>query len=146
MADAATSIIIADTKYHHVIHLTSISDGTGEAAVVKVDKTVGAAMLAAVGGAEAVALDLEQIDWNIQGMTYVVLLWDHTTDDRMILLNGNGYKDFRGVGQAVTGLIQTNGLKDPVTTGGTGDVLLTTVGAVATATYDITLWLKKRPA
>ena len=77
--------------------------------------------------------------WCLQGFTSVRLLWDHDTDDKALELSGSGYEDFRG-----DSFLRTQkGLADPRTAGGTGDILLTTVGAVSGATYDITLWLVK---
>ena len=140
MADTVTSIVIEDSTTHYIVHLTNTSDSTGEAAVVKADKS---AIGVATDGAEAASLDIDQIDWNIQGFTYVKLLWDHTTDDLAMILSGNGYKDFR---YGAEDKHKTKGLCDPRSTGGTGDLLLTTTGATATSTYDITIWLKKKAA
>lgn len=140
MADAVTSIVIADTATHHIIHLTNVSDGTGEAAVVKVDKS---AIAVAGDGAEANSLDIEQCRWAIQGFTSVRILWDHTTDDTALVLCGNGYEDFRLDADSRGSLTTIPALNDPRTTGGTGDILLTTAGAVSGATYDITLFLRK---
>mgnify|MGYP006944226258 FL=1 len=47
---------------------------------------------------------------------------------------GTGYYNF-GVG---------GGMADPKSTGYTGDIVLTTVGAAADATYDITISLTKK--
>ena len=138
MADTVTSIVIEDSTTHHIIHLTNTSDGTGEAAVTKVDKS---AIAVATDGAEPASLDIDQIDWNIQGFTYVKILWDHTTDDLAMILNGNGYKDFR---YGVDDKHKTKGLCDPRSAGDTGDIKLTTTGAASGATYDITIWLKKK--
>lgn len=142
MADAVTARVIADTKTHYVVHLTNISDGTGESAVVKADKS---AIGVASDGAEAASLDIEQVRWAIQGFTSVRVLWDHTTDDVGLVLCGSGYDDFRGLEGGVSGLIKTGGLLDPRSTGATGDILLTTNGGSSGATYDITLWLRKNP-
>lgn len=136
MADAVTTNTITNGYDKLCVHLTNISDGTGESAVVKVDKST----FLARDGAEPASMDIEQIRWNIQGFTSVRLLWDHTTDDVAMLLNGNGYEDFRGDTERAP-----KGLADPRSSGGTGDILLTTAGAVSGATYDITLWLKKSP-
>jgi hypothetical protein len=138
MADVVTNNTIFDSPHQRIIHLTNISDGTGEAAVVKIDKS----SLTASDGAEPDALDIEWIDWNIQGITSVRLLWDHTTDDVAMVLNGNGYKNFRDPG-GLQNYSQTGGLKDPRSAGATGDLLLTTNGAASGGTYDITICVKK---
>lgn len=135
MADAVTSIVLSNGQVYYGIHLTNISDGTGESAVVKVDKST----LLASDGAEPASLDIVSARWAIQGFTSVRILWDHTTDDTALALSGSGYDDFTGFDADST----PKGLADPRSSGGTGDILLTTAGAAANATYDITLWLKK---
>lgn len=148
MADAVTARTIVDTPDIFVVHLTCISDGTGEAAVIKADKSalvfcqgiVTAGVRAAP--AEAASLDIEGVQWNIQGFTSVRILWDHTTDDVALVLAGTGSSDLIGPGNA-RGAITLGKLADPRSAGATGDILLTSIGATATATYDITLWLRK---
>jgi hypothetical protein len=137
MADAVTVRTIGETTDQIVVHLTNVSDGTGEAAVVKVDKSA----LVASDGGEPAALDIESVRWSIQGFTSVELLWDHTADDTALVLTGSGYEDFRCRDLDI--VPSTARLKDPRSAGGAGDVLLTTNGAVAGATYDITLTLRK---
>lgn len=122
MADAVDSTVLFSGSQRYAVRLTNISDGTGESGVVKVDKSaLGANKLA-----------IEEIEWGIQGFDYVALYFDHDTDDEAAVLSGNGYKDYRGFG----------GLVDPNSTGGTGDIILTTGGAAAGASYDITLHVK----
>ena len=125
MADVVTSQVVQNSESEYIVHLTNISDSTGESAVVKIDKSA----LANVNNVEPARIIIMSVRWAIQGFTYVKLLWDHTTDDVALVLNGNGFDDFSAGG----------GLRDPSTTGGTGDLLLTTVGATATSTYDITI-------
>lgn len=138
MADAVTKVVMADSATHYIIHLTNIGDGTGESAAVKADKS---AIAVASDGAEAASLDIESVRWSIQGFTSVRFLWDHTTDDVALVLTGSGYDDFRGDMRGYN----TGALKDPRSSGGTGDVLLTTNGGSSGATYDITLVLRKAP-
>lgn len=136
--DAVTKTTLVDDGYRYGIHLTNISDGTGETNVIKADKS---AIGVASDGAEAASLDLAQARWSIQGMTYVKLSWDHNTDDvAFIMAAGSGYEDFVRPGGGFGG---GGKISDPRSTGGTGDVLLTTIGAVSGGTYDITLWFQK---
>lgn len=125
MADTVTTQVVQNSKSEYVVHLTGVSDGTGEAAVVKIDKST----LTNVGGVEPHMISIMSARWAIQGYTYIKILWDHSTDDLALILSGNGYDNFEAAG----------GLRDPGTSGGTGDVLLTSVGAASGATYDITL-------
>lgn len=139
MADAVTTNVIYDGKDRYVVHLTNVSDGTGESAVAKVDKST----LTAKDGGEPASLDIEQVEWNVQGFTSVRLLWDHTTDDTAVVLSGTGYKDFTCRDDSVPEIDRVRGLQDPRSTGGTGDLLLTTAGTTSGNTYDITIWLYK---
>jgi len=139
MADAVTTHVVKDSAGNYIVHLINVSDGTGEAAVIKVDKS---AIAVATDGAEAASLDIEMIRWNCVGMS-ARILWDHTTDDLAFVCDGVGEVDFKrdGVGREVGGDV----LRDPRSTGGTGDILLTTVGHSSGDTYNITLWLRKSP-
>lgn len=139
MAVTATANVIANTDKHYVVHLMGVaSDATEETAVIKVDKST----LVAADGAEPASLDVAQARWSIQGFSSVKLLWDHTTDDLGMVMCGSGYEDFTQLNND-TKLQNTKGLADPRSTGATGDIVFTTVGAAAAATYDITLWLIK---
>jgi hypothetical protein len=128
MADAVVSNVVMNTvstdgKY--TIHLAGVSDGTGESAVVKIDKSA----FTSYDGAEPNIIAIMSARWNIQGYSSIRLLADHTTDDLLLALSGNGYDNWEAGG----------GLRDPASSGGTGDLLLTSVGAASGATYDITL-------
>ena len=130
MTDVVDTIVLANTVVKYSVRLTNVSDATGESAVVKVDKST----LTGPTTAEPGSLALESVRWAIQGFTSVRLLWDHTTDDEIMVLSGNGYTDYR----------PTGGLRDPKSSGGTGDILLTTAGATSGATYDIELYFRKK--
>lgn len=130
MADTVTNKVVHGNYKNYTIHLTGVSDGTGEAAVVKL------ALAGLVGpnkGLAPSAFKFKEASWTIQGYTSIRLLWDHTSDETAIVLGaGVGYLNWTGVG----------GLMDGRNAGGTGDLLLTSVGAAAAATYDITLVLE----
>lgn len=140
MADTVTTITVVDTPKALIVHLTCISDGTGETNVIKVDKDT---IKPAVGGAEPTALNLDRIRWSIQGFTYIKLRWNHTTPDTMAVISNSGYDDFTGMGGELRDFMRMPGLPDPQSAGGTGDIELTSVGAVSGATYDITLAFSK---
>lgn len=114
-----------------IVHLTGISDGTGETNVVKVDRST---LTMPNLGVAPNKLHVASLRWNIQGYTYVQLKWDHTADDTIAVLTGNGYDNYESHGA----------LKDPNTSGDTvtgaiGDIILSSVGAANGASYDITL-------
>lgn len=138
MADAVVVTTLLETKSQLVVHLTNVSDGTGEAAVKKVDKST----FLAPDGAEPAVLNIERVDFNIQGFSNIKLLYDHTTDDLACVLCGVGSRDFLGKEQ-IMDVVGTPGITDPKSAGGTGDIMLTAPAGATTGTYDITLWLRK---
>ena len=129
MTDTVNTNVLFPGTRRRVIQLQNISDGTGESEVVKVDVSA----LTGPDGTSPTQVAIEEVEWSIQGFTSVRLFFDATTDDEALVLGaGNGYKNFQGAG----------GLQDPQSTGTTGDILLTTAGAVSGATYDIILSLR----
>lgn len=128
MADTVTTQVIAAGPRYHVIHMTNVSDGTGESLVTKVNLST----LSLGNGVVPTKTSVKEIQWSIQGFTSVRLYWDHTTDNTIaVLAQGNGYSEFGMLGM----------LSDPASAGGTGNVLLSTAAPIAGATYDITLVL-----
>ncbi len=121
-ADAVTSQTLFNGSRKTVRKFTSLSDGTGETAVQKVD-------ISGLTGAPT-SVRIMQVWYSISGPS-VRVLFDHATDDTAVILSGNGYLDFRSFG----------GIADPGSSGGTGDIFFTTVGAVNNDTYSIILEL-----
>lgn len=128
MADAVTTKTVFNGTKKLVIHLTNISDGTGESDVVKVDKST----FTGPDGTEPTNLIVEKIEYDVSSMR-VALEWDHTTDEVIAVLQGQGTLDWT----------RSGGLKD-TGSGETGDILLTTTGHAAGDGYDITLYLRKK--
>lgn len=128
MADAVNTNVLYSGQAIYVVRFTNLSDGTGETNVIKVDRST----LTGPAGVEPTNLIIQEMAWNIQGFTSVKIAWDHNTDDTAALLSGNGYRNYDG----------TNGLVDPLSAGGTGDILFTTAGTTSGNTYDITLVLR----
>lgn len=131
MADAVTTQVLINQAPFYSLRLTNNSDGTGESDVVKVDKST----LVGTDGLEPIALDLIKAEWTCSGMS-VLLEWDHTTDDAILLMSEHGEFCAKMAGP----------LRDPRSAGGTGDILLTTVGHTAGDTYNIVLHFKMREA
>jgi hypothetical protein len=126
MADTVDTKVVFNSTRIYVVKLINISDGTGESGVVKVDIST----LIGPNGLAPTAIKVREILWSIQGFASVRLYWDHAVDDEIaVLAAGSGYGDWTLAG----------GLNDPRTEGGTGDIILTTNGAAAGNTYDITL-------
>lgn len=130
MADAITSQTIFDGEREAVMKFTNISDGTGEAAVLKVDV---AALKASAYGKACDGVTLDRIHASINGMS-VAVLWDATTDVPAVILAPGMYTFDHGK------RIQ---LPNNAGTGKTGNVLFTTIGATAGDTYSIVLEMVK---
>jgi hypothetical protein len=125
MADAVTTQVIHDGARNAVIKLTNLSDGTGEAAVLKVD-------VSTLFGTPT-GVRIKKIHYDVSGMV-VTLLWDATSDVRIIDLGSNcGEMDYSDFG----GLTNNSGA------GKTGDILLTTTGHTLADSYTLILELTK---
>jgi hypothetical protein len=124
MADAVATQVIQDGQSRLVIRLTNVSDGTGESAVLKVDASAY----------NATKFNIERIHYSCIGMG-VRLYFDATTDVLAWSLaqDSDGSLDFTGFG----------GIPDPLATGNTGDIMLTTVGHALGDSYAIILELRK---
>lgn len=131
MADTVDTQVLEDTRYNRKIRITNLSDGTGESAVIKIDKST----LTDLKGLEPYRLDVVSLKWSIQGFAYVALYWDHTTDDEIAVLSGSGERDYFGDGN----------LRDPRSAGGTGDILVTAPAGATTGSYDITIEVRLVP-
>jgi hypothetical protein len=127
MADAVTSQVILDGERLYVAKFTNISDGTGEAAALKIDVSTlarNAYNLVCNG------VKINKVLAQTSGMG-VIILWDATVDavcetipaDVMYRMKYDEY----------------GGLSNNAGAGVTGDVLFTTVGASTGDSYTIIL-------
>lgn len=125
MADAVTSQTITNGA-EIVMKFTNVSDGTGEAAVTKVD-------VSALNGAPA-AVAIQKILFCTSGMS-VDILWDATSDVLAWRLpaDQNGVLDF-----GLAGLTNNAGA------GKTGDIQFTTTGHTAGDSYSIMLFMRRQ--
>jgi len=131
MADAVTSTTLMDSDRVAIIQLTNTSDGTGEAAVKKVDVS---SLSDSSTGQACTGVRLAKIVYSTFGMS-VKLLWDATTDTICWDLNADYTtdEDFTDFG----GVRNTSG------SGKTGDIMLTTTGHSDGDSYVIVLTLYK---
>ena len=131
MADAVTSQTIQDGERKAVLKFTNISDGSGEAAVKKIDVS---ALSANSAGAACTEVAVAKIWWQCVGMG-VELLNDATADTLIIGLSpdSNGYHDYTDF----------SGIPNNAGDGKTGDVLFTTIGASNTDTYTVIIEVLK---
>ena len=133
MADAVDTQVLISGQNRYVARFTNICDGTGESGVVKVDRSA----LTGPDGTSPLKLAIEEVDWDVQGFTYISVFWEDATDQQAMLLSGQGYKDYRHNSRLVP---DTFG--DQVATPANGDLTFTTAGNVLGDTYDITITLK----
>ena len=124
MADTVNTIVTFSGRNYYAVQLNNQSDGTGESAVTKIDKST----LIGPNGKEPSHLVIEEITYDINGFEGVKLYGDTSaagTDLVGVNLSGSGYRDFRPQG----GLKITN-------VDGTGDLILSTVSTGAGAAGD----------
>lgn len=128
MADSVATHVLDSNKSFHIVQLTGTFDTSDESAVTKVDRS----SLTALNGRAPGALDVECIEWVIEGLTRVTLAWEHSAGDATIaVLSGSGEINYQSAG----GLRDTSGKN----TGTEGDVHLTTLGAASGGSYTILL-------
>ena len=132
MADAVTSQTIQDGARHVVMSFTNVSDGTGEAAVKKVD--VSALQTDPMTGKACSTVVIQSVWFSTLGMS-VKLLWDADADVLALHLPAD-YADTLDMSE-FTGLTNNAG------TGVTGDIMLTTVGHGSGDAYTVVLKMVK---
>ena len=128
MADAVTSQTIQDGARHVVMSFTNVGDGTGEAAVKKVD--VSALQTDPMTGKACSTVVIQSVWFSTLGMS-VKLLWDADADVLALHLPAD-YADTLDMSE-FTGLTNNAG------TGVTGDIMLTTVGHSSGDAYTVVL-------
>jgi hypothetical protein len=130
MADAVNSQTLFDGESQAVMKFNNVSDGTGESAVLKVDVS---ALTANNVGKACSAVSIRRITAMVNGMS-VNLLWDADTDVSAVIL---------APGMYTLNFDDTAILGNNASTGKTGDILFTTVGASSGDTYSIILEMIK---
>lgn len=118
MADTTSSYTLLSGPRQYVLLYNLVSDGTDRTTTL-IDKSG----LVTPRGAEPDKLVINSVKWAAQGFTALKLYFDHTADDLALVLPGN----FSGK----LCLKDYGGLKDPASSGGTGDLILVTTGATA---------------
>ncbi len=109
-----------------VLAFTSVSGGTDETDVTKVD-------ISDVFP-DATKVKINKVMYSIAGMA-VKISFDHTADDTVLVLSGDGQMDFCN---KLCG-VDPGGMTDPASAGGTGDILFSTLGADLNDTYTVIL-------
>jgi len=97
MADQVDTITQVDDGRRLIIRLTNESDGNGETDVKKID--MSALATATHHYLPIRAVDIIRCNGLISGFNYVVLRWDATTDDEILVLGPGSFDfDYREVG------------------------------------------------
>lgn len=131
MADTVTTKTLFNSPSKLVVQLTSLSDGTGETNVLKVDKST----FTGLNGVEPSKLTIEKIVYDVSSMR-VKLTWDQSSDETIAVLQGEGCIDWYKNGRSARNV--------GANTGGAGDILLTTTNHSAGDGYEITLYMHKK--
>lgn len=133
MVDIVTSQLIENGQRNFVYHFTSLSDGTGESAVAKVDGSATGPLGVLVAGQTTyptIHLKIREIDFQVLNMS-LQLLWDANVDQTIVVL---------GVGAQKLNYDRFGGLcVPPGLVGATGKILFTTLGAMPNASYSVTI-------
>ena len=131
MADAVTTQTIIDGERNCVMKFTNVSDGSGEAAVAKVDVS---ALAANANGTACSEVRIMRVSHAIVGMS-VQLFFNASTNVLAMELaeSSNGHMDFKDFG----------GIPNNAGSGKNGDILFTTKGHSSGDTYSITLEMTK---
>jgi hypothetical protein len=132
MADAVTSQTLCESAGYITMLFTNRSDGTGEAAVVKVD----------VSGLTpaCTTVVVEKIIYAVSGCD-LTLAWDATTDVPFCVLGGPAAGVSGVIDASEFGGIHNNAAAANLT----GDIVFTLTGAIAAAgnSYTVILYMRK---
>lgn len=134
MADVVTSTLLENGNNRWAYRFTSFSDGTGEAAVTKVDGSSAGPLGVSIAGNTlypGVHIKITELHFQVTDMS-LRILWDAAADvDAFVLSPGTDTLDFTRVG----------GIFIPVgTVGATGKIQFTTVGQQANSSYSIVMY------
>jgi len=133
MADAVATQTIEDGGSTAIFRFTNVSDGSGEAAVTKID--VSGLTTDPMTGAACTSVVIQKIYYSCIGMG-VKIFFDATTDVLAWQLNADwsdtlDFTDFSGI-------------PDTEASGTTGDIKFTTVGHSSGDVYNIVMQVRKR--
>ena len=133
MADAVKTTTIEDGDRTGVIYCSNTSDGTGEAAVTKVDVSE---LASNQDGTSCSGVTLQKVIFSTVGMG-VKILWDASTDVIAVELPAD-YSD-------TLDYSDISGLPNNAASGGkTGDIQFTTVGHSSGDTYSVVVYCLKQ--
>ena len=138
MSDVVTSAIIANGPRNWGYVFTSVSDGTGESGVVKVDGSASGPLGVFLQGQYFYPLahiKITEIEWDVKGMG-LEIIWDATSSQVATYLGSDtagrlNYHKFGGLAA-----VSSTGA---IITGATGKIKFTTLGAMPNSGYTVFL-------
>tara|TARA_R110000824_G_scaffold399318_2_gene604674 strand:- start:1175 stop:1603 length:429 start_codon:yes stop_codon:yes gene_type:complete len=136
MADAVTSQTIEDGGKNLVMKFTNISDGSGEAAVAKID--VSALNASPITGQACDRVTLQRVWFSNVGMGFK-LHWNASTNVFIV----QAPKDWSDTWDFSMGIDQIPGIPNNAGSGVNGDLLLTTNDHTDGDTYSVIVWAHK---
>jgi hypothetical protein len=140
MADLVTSQLLHHGGRYVVFKFTSVSDGTGEAGVVKVDATATGPLGNRFQGNilyPGLHLAVYAIKYSTAGMA-LRIQWQATVNADMLIVSATDHWQFLNEREGFGGLVVPAGLA-----GATGSIAFTTVGAATNSSYTVLLYLTK---
>jgi hypothetical protein len=135
MADTVTSQLVENGRRNWAYVFTSLSDGTGESGVVKIDGSSSGPLGIFLYGQNFYPLaniKITEVEWNVKGMG-LEIIWDATTPQNALVLGSDtaGWQNYRDFG----GLAPYSG--GTIITGATGKIKFTTVGQMLNSGYTV---------
>jgi len=134
MVDVVSSTLLENGPRNWAYRFTSLSDGTGESAVTKVDGTSSGPLGVTIAGQTfypGIHIKITEIRFQVTDMS-LEILWDATTDQMAVTLSpGADTLDYR----RVSGIFIPSGL-----TGATGKILFTTIAPQINSSYTVVMY------
>lgn len=134
MVDAVTTQILENGPRNWGYVFTSLSDGTGESGVVKVDGSSSGPLGVIIQGQTFYPgphIKIREIEYDVKGMA-LEIIWDATSSQNAFVLGGFGKIKLDRVG----GLSAVGATGTPLV-GATGKIKFTTLGAMPNSGYTV---------
>ena len=134
MADAVDSQLIANGPRNWGYVFSSLSDGTGETNVVKVDGSSAGPLGVTIAGVityPTYHIKITEIEYDVKGMA-LEIIWDATSPKNAVVLGGFGKLHFHQFGGLAA--VDASGVS---LVGATGKILFTTLGAMQNSGYTV---------
>ena len=133
MANALVNTVLFNGKRRLVVQSTFLIDTAAEMTdAIAVDKSA----FTGPDGTEPTKFVIEKIEYALSGIQ-VLVEFEHTTDDPVAVLDGQGVLDFSQDSKY-------QGFVDPASAGTTGDIVMTTLTAAVGDKGSVTFYLRMK--